>query len=402
MSIVLLKFLLSFLLTGTLVLVLAQRSRLEPWLRARPRGTAGLLWLLLRGVPFVGAYLVLGLGAPSDLVGFYNGASHALRGELAYRDYISVYAPFFSYLTALPLLLWHDPRAIVGLMVLVEGALLAWTYRRYRLSRFFVLTYLLLPASLLLCVLAGQEDIWMWGFGLGFLATYRSPFRAGLVVGLGLLVTKALFIVVLPALFFWMRDKVRFVLGMAVVGLPVLGFWYYYGGLSFLMPMDITQDPLAPNAWSVGYPFAGGLIERAHPRLFNWLGLALVVALTIAYTLRRRAAAPETWLPGLWVLAFGLVMLVLRSSYANYAFALALPLWVLVWPAHRRDRMLLGVVLVFNVLCTIQPSLWWRLDRPFYRLADLTRPAYGAEYLLQVGIVACLVYLLVWVWRRDA
>jgi hypothetical protein len=399
MSVVLFKTILSLFLAAAVWIALANRSRLETWLAARPRGFSGWSWVALRLLPYLGLYVVLRQPAPSDLVGFYNGASGALLGKLAYRDYVTVYAPFFSYLTALPLLLWHDPRAIIGLMVLVEGALLGWTVRRYRIGRFGVLTYLLLPASVVFCVLGGQEDVWMWGFGLGFLATYRRPFRAGLVVGLGLLVTKALFVVVIPALFFWMRDKVRFTLGMAAVGLPVLAFWYYFGGLSFLMPIDITQDPLAPNLWSVAYPFLGDWVERANPRVFNWLGLGLIILVSCLFTLRRRNDAPETWLSQLWVLAFGLVMLVLRSSYANYVFAFVLPLWVLVL-ARPQARTLRTVVLVLNVLAAVQPSLWWRLGLPFYRFADLTEPLRFLEYGTQLGLVVGVAYLVWWVWSQ--
>jgi hypothetical protein len=402
MLVLVVKLTLAALLTLAVGAVVRERERVHAFFVGKRDGWVVLLWVLLRLVPFGLLYGLAGYAATSDLTGFYNGAVAARQGLVPYRDFVTVYAPLYAYLTALPTLLWDDARSIILLMMLVEGLILWGTYRLYRLPLFTVLLYLLLPAALMNCVIGGQEDIWMWGFGLLTVAAMQHrerAFAAGLVLGLALVVTKALFVLLVPVVFFWVSGKVRLVAGMLAVGLPVLAVLFYLGGWSFLMPVQLAQEPLSPNLWSVLHPVLGDFFDKIPPKLFNYAALLGVVGVSTAAVFRwkQRGLSYAAMLLRAWVLVFSLIMLLVPSAYAVYGFAFALPLVAGGLPGYASGRPLF-FLLLFNFLSVLQPSAWWRLGQPFYQFSDLTTLSFLLEYAMQVGIVGCLLYFVGWLW----
>lgn len=404
MSVLLGKLVLALLLTVASFGVLRQRGRVQAFFTGKGDGSVWVLWVLLRLVPFAVLYGALGYEATSDLRGFYLGAVAAREGLVPYRDFLTVYAPFFAYLTALPTLIWDDARAIIVLMMLVEGLVLWGTYRVYRLSLATVLLYLLLPASLMNSVIGGQEDVWMWGFGLLTVLAMRPREKAtktGAALGLALVVTKALFVLFVPPVFLWVRDKVRLVAGMLAVGLPVLAVLFYLGKWSFLMPVQLAQEPLSPNVWSVLHPMLGSLFDKIPPKAFNYAALVGVVGVSTGFTFRWKRAGLTfaKMLPRVWVLVFCLIMLLVPSAYAVYGFGFMLPLVAGGLPGYTSGRPLF-FLLLFNFLSVLQPSAWWRLGQRFYSLPDLTYGPFLLEYVMQVGLVGCLGYFVALLWRN--
>lgn len=398
------KLVIALVLTAAVYGVVAGRERIEGFFEKKADGWVWLLWALLRLVPFAVLYGALGYEATSDLRGFYNGAVAARAGLVPYRDFITVYAPLYAYLTALPTLLWDDPRAIIVLMMLVEGLVLWGTYRVYGLSLRTVLLYLLLPASLMNCVIGGQEDVWMWGFGLLTVLTMargERAFRTGAVLGLALVVTKALFVLFVPPVFWWGKNKVRLVAGMLAVGVPVLAGLFYLGEWSFLMPVQLAQDPLSPNVWSVLHPLLGDVFDEIPPKAFNYAALLGVVGVSTLFVFRWKAAglAYAAMLPRAWVLTFCLIMLLVPSAYAVYGFGFMLPLVAGGLPGYERGKPLF-FLLLFNFLSVLQPSAWWRLGQRFYALSDLANGPFLLEYAMQMGIVGCLGYFVTLLWRK--
>ncbi|CCH56531.1 hypothetical protein BN8_05876 [Fibrisoma limi BUZ 3] len=377
-----------------------------------PEATANRILLsafvLCRLVPFVVIYTVLGLEPRSDVPVFYDSASHAFRGEVVYRDFWSPYSPLFAYVTALPLVIWHSAKAIVLLMILMEGLAFGLTYRFYRprlggLAQLVGLLYLLLPAPLVFCVLGGQEDIWMWVFGAVSLWMWsRRPgeFRLGLLMAVALLVTKALAILIVAALFFWVRRPVQYVAGLLVIGLPGLAILYWLTGEGMLTPLMFANMPFAPNLPTVMAPIIGDFMPYAST--LSAIGLVAVLAVSAygGWQLRLRNVGYERALPILWVLCFGFMMFVHKSSFGNYAFIYLLPLsfGVIDW----RNRQQVVVLLVLNALVTIQPSYWWKLGTPLYTNPQmLTNGQYLLEYVMEVGTVAGVAYF-VWLAFRQA
>lgn len=364
-------------------------------------------FVVCRLVPFVVIYVLMGIDPHSDVPLFYDAASHALRGEIVYRDFWSPYSPLFAYVTALPLLVWHSAKSVVLLMVVMEGAAWWMTYRFYRprwgsVTQLTALLYLFLPGPVVFCLLGGQEDVWMWLFGVASLWLWTanpSAFRLGLTMAAMLLVTKALAVLIAVALLFWVRRPYQYIAGLAIVGIPALILLYALTGDGMLTPLMFASIPFAPNLPTVLAPVIGDF--TAYAGLFSTGGLVAVLGLSAygGWRLRRGDVPYESALPILWVLCYGFMMFIHKSSFGNYVFIYTLPLMTL-FPSWKNIRSV-AVLLLLNVLVAVQPSLWWHLGSPIYSSpVMLTRADYLVEYLMEVGIVASVGYF-VWLAYRQ-
>ena len=407
MTIILIKSLIA--IAGTLAFVVGIRFQRQVLNLPEPLADRLLMvaFVLCRLVPFVVIYLLMGLDPRSDVPIFYEAASHALQGEVVYRDFWSPYSPLFAYVTALPLLIWHSAKSVVLLMIVMEG--IAWwlTYRFYRprqgsVAQLWALLYLLLPGPFVFCVLGGQEDVWMWLFGVVSLwlwVTNASAFRLGLLMAAMLIVTKALAVLIAIALLFWICRPVQYVAGLLVVGLPALVLLYALTGDGMLTPLMFASMPFAPNLPTVLAPLIGDFTPYAGSLSAAGLVAVLGVSIYGGWQLRRGDVPYERALPVLWVLCYGLMMFIHKSSFGNYLFIYSLPLMVMLpdWKSVRH----IAVLLLLNALAAVHPSLWWQIGSPIYSdPAMLVTGRYLAEYLMEIGIVASVGYF-VWLAYRQ-
>lgn len=361
-------------------------------------------FVLLRLVPFALVYILLEQESGSDVPVFYDAALHALRGDVVYRDFWTPYSPLFPYITAVFLPFWNSPNAIILLMILVEGATLWITWRVYQTEYRDIfprmLLYLTLVGPMVLCVLGGQEDIWMWFFGalsVWIWQRTRDSLWIGVMMALALIVTKALPVLLLLPLFLLVKQPVRYIIGLAVAGLPALAALIALVGTKFTAPMSLAELPFAPNLWTVLSPFIGGF--WVHSRTVLWLGVALTVIVTTlgAIMLKQRMDYAKA-LPILWTLCFCFMMFIHKNSFSNYAFIFLMPLLINVmdW----QNRRLIAVLIVFNALVVVQPSYWWRIHNPlFTHWSDLLSRVNLIEYGMEVAILGCLVYFMIHLYR---
>ena len=88
------------------------------------------------------------------------------------------------------------------------------------------------------------------------------------------------------------------------------------------------------------------------------------------------------------------MMVVQQSAYSNYIFLFLIPLvfYVVNW----NNKKQVGYLLVFNILCVVHPSYWWRLDMPKYLApSDIWVSASSVlDYLMQVSIVILTGYFV--------
>jgi hypothetical protein len=95
-----------------------------------------------------------------------------------------------------------------------------------------------------------------------------------------------------------------------------------------------------------------------------------------------------------WVVLYATMMIVQQSAYSNYIFLFLLPLalFVVDW----KSKMQVILLLVFNVLCVVHPSLWWRLGMPCYmKPADIfSSSQLFTDYSMQVAIVLLTGYFI--------
>lgn len=411
MLVIVAKTIVSLICISLVGILLAYRTAIEQWIaRQNERLLLGCVWVATRLVPFIVIFVIIGFTPFSDLDGFYNQAREAVQLKMVYRDFYCMYSPFFPYVNALALGFWMDKKAIIFIMILIEGGALWTTNRYYRAllpssERIFKsLIYLLLPGSLVFCVFGGQEDEWMWFLLISaYLVWQRTKrvewFGVGLVVGF--MFTKAVFILVGPALLFLVPKPVKWIVAAVVAGVLCLGALYYFTEFLWLeQPLHEAATLRAPNWLSILNPLTFGMLH-AGAKGWNWLGLLTTVGVGVGLAYRLQKVDFVRAFSAVFVVVYGTMMVVQQSAYSSYIFIFLLPL-TFVW-VDFSNRKEIVMFLLFNVLSVVHPSLWWRLKSPYYSspAAIFAQPMYILDYILQVGVVICTIYFLRMVWKKS-
>ncbi|WP_028666997.1 hypothetical protein [Runella zeae] len=411
MFVVVAKTIIALLCTFVVGGLVWYQASILPWLqRQNPRLVLLGAWMMARILPFVVIFIVLDFTPFSDLDGFFNQAKEAVQLKMVYRDFYCMYSPFFPYINGLALWFWLDKKAIILLMILIEGLTL-WTTNRFyepvveayeRLYRSLI--YLFLPGALVLCVFGGQEDEWMW---LVLIATYllwqgtRQVALVGVGLVIGFLLTKAVFILVGPALLLLIPKPLKWLSAAVIFGLLCLGVLYHYTEWEWLeQPLNEAATLRAPNWLSVLNPLTFDVLG-AGAKAWNWLGLLLTTGIGALTAYRLRNLDFRLSFSAAFVMIFGTMMVAQQSAYSNYIFIFLLPL-TFIWVDFRNRREVIWF-LIFNALSIVQPSLWWRLKSPYYRVpSDIwAQPLYLLDYAMQIGVVICTFYFLRMVWQKS-
>ncbi|MFC5409745.1 hypothetical protein ACFPMF_10530 [Larkinella bovis] len=364
-----------------------------------------IFWTLLRLIPFVSIYLIFNFLPQSDVANYYYpiGVSAKMPG-IPYRDVYNPYAPLYGFWMAIPLLVWNSTKALVLFLTLVELLAVWLTCRAYQ-SRFSreerllrALLYYLLPLPFVMAVLSGQEDVALWIFALLAIMALKddgSDYRCGLWLALGILSTKAVFILIILPFFLLIRQPLRFLAGLATPGVPALIFLYVKTGFLFIQqPMDEGQYLKAPNWASLLHPWTSGFIDPNWP---IWTYVGLVICLLVGFQALRLRGPHDyrTYFPLFYTATFSIMTVVQKNAIANYAYLFMLPL-VFQMVDFRNPKAIFGLLL-FNIAASVHPSLWWRIGQPYYKTPGeiLSQPVYLLEYSVEIFIVGYLLYLVV-------
>ncbi|MCE7068673.1 hypothetical protein LZG74_00065 [Dyadobacter sp. CY327] len=405
MSIVLAKLGISLICILLVGIVLFKKDALTKWLENKSVNimlAAG--WALFRLAPFILIYLIAGLEPTSDVNGFWDEGSKASLGQIVYRDFWSPYSPLYPYSLGAFLKIWYHPKMIVLTMAIMDGVALWASYHFFRpfqsrgIFLFKSLLYYLLPGGLVLCIIGAQEDVWMWLFViLAYLVrerTLRVEWYA-LVLALGLLMTKAIFVLILVPLFILEKHKLRLVIPMAIVGVISLAILYPLVGWEFTQPLDEAKTLRAPNIPAIINPWFFNHIGVGE-KFWNWIGLVISVGLACLAALRLQKADFRVMLSRVWIVLYATMMIVQQSAYSNYIFLFLIPLvfYVIDW----KSPIQVTLLLIFNVLCVVHPSYWWRLGMPCYMTPFDTFASLElfVDYAMQVCIVLLTGYFI-WV-----
>jgi len=407
MFIVYIKTAVSVGLGVALLLLLWQRTKVTRLLQQTGVWVLDSCWIVLRLLPFIATYIVMGYQPQSDVATFYYpiGMS-ALQGGIPYRDVYSCYSPLFGYWLAPFLSLWSDMRMVVLAMLIVEWLAVRLTFRYYQTQEslgerlFRGVFYYFLPLPFVMSVFSGQEDVILWLFVVVAIPLMQSrPYAAGLVLGLGMLATKAVFILLLIPIWLLslrnMKFAVRFTAGLLTVGLPIALFIFWKAGPLFLEQQSHEGDYLkAPNWRSLLNPFLSeGL--RSATGIWKWGGLILTLLIMLA-GVRRIAEKQGRWaykdyVPFLYILIYSAMTVTQQNAISNYAYLFMLPL-VFTMTNFRHTAFCVSLV-GFNILAAIHPSLWWRLGQPYYnRLSALGSPTAALEYCIELLLVTGFIY----------
>lgn len=253
------KFLACALVAATsygVLAVLRGRPQQETWLA---RGATGV-WILR-----VAAALALYILSPhlvrfSDAIAFYFPETQALLSGLwPYDGFATSYSPLFHVLLAPALLIWPSPGAIVLLMLLAEGILVAAVLQADRAdgrglagsrTAWLIVTS---PIHIYWVGIGGYNSILIATFaGLGLIAVRRGkPWAAGVGGALAFLGCKALGLLAWPTLAVygrgnWRRCLMPLLLALlAMAGADLLG-------LDVLMPVRREAGRWAGgNVWVI-------------------------------------------------------------------------------------------------------------------------------------------------------
>ncbi|TAE28292.1 MAG: hypothetical protein EAZ91_14735 [Cytophagales bacterium] len=372
-----------------------QQQHQKPWI--------SLFYLVFRLLPVILTYFILDYQPTSDVEYYYYPIANSARQlQIPYRDVYSPYSPFYGYWLSLPLHLWNDMRLVVIVMTLIEWVAVVITYRIYRGSEnmgqrlFRVLFYFSLPIPFVMCVFSGQEDVILWLFALWAVWVWQkrqNSFLGGLLLALGLLSTKAVFVFLIIPLFFMTphKQKPSLVAGLAILGLPVLAFLYWKTGTLFMEQQLHEGDYLkAPNWRSVLNPLLGGLIPD-DGGLWKWIMMAITMTILTLTGLRAYGKRLVDTLPLIFMVAFGCMTVLQQNAVSNYAYLFMLPLVFSL--TDFKIRSTTGLLVGFNTLAAIHPSFWWRLGQPYYEgLGMFDKWEYVLEYGMELALVAGFLY----------
>ncbi|GAB3929487.1 hypothetical protein [Larkinella terrae] len=371
-------------------------------LNQRPALTLWGSFILLRVVPFVIVYLILNFGPRNDTEFFYKKAYSAFQGKMVYRDFLSYHAPLFGYLISLPLYLWNNAKVLIPFMAIVELAIVWATWRYYRSTRpdalLMAVLYFLLPVSFVAIVLESEEDIWFWGVGLitlAYASRKQSSLWIGVIWGLSMIVIKSMVIVLLIPLFFLVDNKFKYVLGLALVGIPSIVILYLMMGDAFLMPLQHSGYHMTPNIVSVTRPIFSGLYNQISLTRLNTISLFITMGVASWVAVRYKHLGYQTLFPSLFILTFGVFMLVQPSApgFYLYIYLVIVPFELL----KLEDRSFGFQLILLNVLLILQPIIWviyvGMLNYDDWKTVFSTA-ASTTDYLVQIVEVVLLIALV--------
>lgn len=365
---------------GALWMALAPRL---PVLRGRKVLLSWLTWFGTRVAFGIVVWGLLGHEGVDQLAFFLPQARHVLAGQLPYRDFPSAYGPLFAPLLAVAVAALGDSGPFVLFLLADfvawralaaaegEGSDAAWMWAA-------------LPALWYLTVRYAQDEALAAAFvALAWLAFRRErPARVGIALGLGLLVTKPLFL--LPALPLVLGANHRGTI-VAWAALPVA---IVYG--AFLAVRAPVLQPLTLEGanFGVGPTLWGVPVMLAHLDLgaAGWLAVAALFVWGLAVLLPRRAGAGDhaAWQYG----AFA----ALSPKFMPMYLVMWAPL-LCVWASRDADRR--GWLLLYS---TLLPLTWYLDSGP---LQGLFGPLWRWIALVALPGIALLALWPLWALRAP-
>jgi hypothetical protein len=317
--------------------------------------------LLTRLSVFFLLYIVLKQNVPSDVFSYYFPQGISVQeGSLPYRDFNSSYGFFFSFLNAGLLYLWTTPRVIVLFAILVEAVTFyGWTKMiKEGFRERFILLYIFNPLCLMNVAIAGQNQILIacFLFLLTYLTFKNRSFLSGAVGVLSACVVKFLSLIFLPPFFFAAKNKIAFIFGALVVG----GLYYFMGRTlhaNVFQPFQLEKQDFTSG--NLAY-LIGGSFSYVTGKPYG----SLFILLDRFFYLVMAAVLIVLWKNKDVLLSLAIIVLTLmlfsKKSYTNYLVIAWIPLLISFLRGSPSKSMIAHLVL-FNILCALEPSLWFRL-----------------------------------------
>jgi hypothetical protein len=326
--------------------------------------------LLTRLSIFFVIYFVLHQQVPSDVFSYYYPqARQVLDGLIPYRDFSSSYGIFFAYLNAGLLYIWDSPKVIVLFAILVEaltfyGWLRIINSRAKNILELFILLYIFNPLCLLNVAIAGQNQISIAFFLLllVYLKLKDRPFISGAVGALSACVIKFLSVLFLPAFFFVSRNRWTFVLGAVLIGALYFIIGQFLHADIFLPFTLEKKDFTSGNLMYLVGGLSSFITGYSYESLFKLMDLIFYGSLLGVLFFLWKKVRKDSF--GSLTLSLAIIVLTLmlfsKKSYTNYLVIAWIPLLISILWQTPSIKMVIHLV-IFNVLCALEPSFWYRL-----------------------------------------
>jgi hypothetical protein len=404
------KLLINLGLTLGIIWTISRSGLFAKWQLEKDKLVFSIAFIIFRLIPWIGIFLIINEAPRGDIPFFFYKAEAAKQGGFVYRDFWSYHAPLYAYIISIPVWIWHNSRAIVLFMVLVETGILWLTYQTYKVKSTKALQlaviYLMLPAAFMYILVDGQEEVWFWGAALLIWRyTIKKPDNyevgIGLLYALTLLTIKVTFIFLLPALLVVVKRPIKMLLTMAAVGIPAVGFLYWQIGDLFLMPIQHTEQLMTPNLFSVSRPWVELIyhINEKKSTMINWIGLLFTVFVPVYMAYKARHRHINEILPGIFIACFVCMMIFQASAMGAYVIAYLMA--VLFEIVDIRKTKHVAILLALNWLTVVQPFIWVYIKQPAYiSPAMFSNVTFLFEYLLQIMNVLCFFWILRETYRK--
>lgn len=374
--------------------VVSRTELFKKWQQTTDTLVFGTGFLLLRIIPWIAIFLILNETPRGDIPFFFYKAEAALKGGFVYRDFWSYHAPLYAYIISLPVWIWHNSKAIVLFMVMMEAGILWLTYQTFKnkseRALQYSMLYFLLPAAFMYILVDGQEEVWFWGAALLIWRhTIKKPVNyevgIGIIYAIALLTIKVTFILLLPALLVVVNRPVKMLLTMAAIGLPAVGFLYWQIGDLFLMPIQHTEQLMTPNLFSVSRPFIELIfhVDEKKSMMLNWIGLLFTVFVPVALAYIGRKRHINEILPALFVTCFACMMIFQASAMGAYIVCYMMAALFVCFEINKRTHLI--ILILINWLTVVQPFVWVSIGQPKYlSFSMFANPMNALEYCLEI------------------
>ena len=165
------------------------------------------------------------------------------------------------------------------------------------------------------------------------------------------------------------------------------------------MPIRLAQDPMAVNMWSIINPLIWDYGITKDIKILNWIGLFIILGIALWQTFKSQNLDIQKFIPKIWIIIFGVMMIVQIGAYANYIFIYSMPL--LFCFDFFKNKTFLILTFIFQGFATVQPSFWFRIGKPFLRFDNLLGPKFAIEYALEIVVFAGVIYWLSLVMKKK-
>jgi hypothetical protein len=361
---------------------------------------------------FVGLYLIAHREVTADVANYYLPPTRlTLGGQIPLRDFQSSEAPLFPFVGAAIISVWNSGKAFVLVDIPLNAlTLILWhaIASRHAGQKSARESSILFASSgnLLVHVLLGSNQVWIAACfaGSAWLLVRGRSGRAGLLQGIAVGTIKLLTLLYWPVFWICAPRRFRWLMGAIPVAVLIYGVFGLLG-LDLITPLRAEKDAITSGNLPYLLEPLVGLTGLLRNRIFDGLAFLGLLA-TIAWLYMRARCLPAEERPKLvsaGIALLGVVfMLVSKRSFAYYSVFFMYPATLMVVRGMAGRGAQIAFLLVFNVLLSVESSLWFHLKA--FGATDVSLSAWlqapdrhsaFGMILIEVALIACYAWVLV-------